>query len=197
MTKGQVYFIECSGRIKVGFSTDVQSRLRKFSTGSAFKFSLIGAIDGTKALERAIHQQLAVHRAHGEWFEDCSAVRLVIVDLLTSGPSAIGFIEPPVRNVAPHEVSASFHRPEPSVIHPIIVRIEACAERYLGPGAPYPQEVRAARTPEGFSLIYSAVTAVEQLIGSQPEISDVLPEAAAIATRLESDIAALFCSERV
>lgn len=196
MKTGQIYFIECAGRIKIGFSKNVQNRLRQFSTGSALKFDLLGAMNGTKELERAIHLHLVEHRAHGEWFDDCQAVREVMNNLLTFGPSYINFIEPDARQDVPTEIIPSNCRAEPSVMHPIIVRIEACAERYLGAGSPFDLSARVERTSEGFSLIYDAVTAAEQLIGAHRNIEEAIPEAAAIASRLERDIEALFSSAR-
>lgn len=87
-----VYFVECAGRIKIGFSNDVAARLRQLSTGAPGKLNLIATIEGPHRLERAIHRHLKAHRVKGEWFEDRPEVRTVIAELVASGATAIGFV---------------------------------------------------------------------------------------------------------
>lgn len=125
-----VYFVECAGRIKIGYAKDVKDRLKALSTGSAHNLTLLGAIDGSVHYERAIHKRLKHLRQRGEWFEDCKEVRDLLTLLQTNGPLAIGFSEPPV----PEK-----HRPQlqdekfwESPLRPVMTRIDACMDRYVG-----------------------------------------------------------------
>lgn len=82
MTMGRIYFLECAGRIKIGFSLDVEGRIRELSTGAPQPLVLIGSIEGTRSLEAQIHRHLVVHRASGEWFVDCHEVREAVASIL-------------------------------------------------------------------------------------------------------------------
>lgn len=88
---GKIYFVECAGAIKVGFSANLEKRLLNLTTGAPAKLTLLGSIDGPQTLESAIHAHLDIFRTTGEWFMDCDAVRNTINDLIEIGPSAIGF----------------------------------------------------------------------------------------------------------
>lgn len=135
MTTGKVYFVECAGRIKIGYTQDVASRLKSLATGAPAEMSILATVDGTVNFERAIHKDLAAYRVKGEWFRDCSEVRSLMADVVARGALAIGFVEPEVEqtrvSVAPPQA-----QPEPStgtsVLRPIYKRIDACMERYVG-----------------------------------------------------------------
>lgn len=104
-----VYFIECVGRIKIGYSTDVKGRMSALATGAPQRLTLIATIPGSPQFERAIHRHLASHRTNGEWFADCATVRDAIADLIARGPAAIGFLDegrpPPGRAASPVQVA--------------------------------------------------------------------------------------------
>lgn len=206
MKKDQVYFIECSGRIKIGFSTDVQSRLRSFSTGSALKFSLVAAIDGPRQLEKAIHKLLAEHRQHGEWFEDCPAVRETIAALLAEGHAAIGFVQQsaPAKSTSLREAHLR-HVPhvQDTPLRPAMIRIEACMQRHLGEFAIHSMAERRAVADRAFPLMHDALQSIGALVDALPDrratgelitVDEVLPEAAVIAGILEREMEALFAS---
>lgn len=74
----KVYFIECAGRIKIGFSKSLEDRLRDLSTGAPAKLNLLGTVEGDRALEAKLHRSLRIHRVSGEWFTDCEPVRAAI-----------------------------------------------------------------------------------------------------------------------
>lgn len=63
-----IYFIECSGRVKVGFSENPWARLGKVATDAPFPCELIGVADGDRSVEATIHDQWRHLRCHGEWF---------------------------------------------------------------------------------------------------------------------------------
>jgi hypothetical protein len=90
MSASSVYFIECAGRIKVGYSTNVGRRVRDLATAAPSAVALLGDIAGGLQAEAAIHRRLDAHRLNGEWFLDCPEVREVIADLMQHGVSAVG-----------------------------------------------------------------------------------------------------------
>ena len=62
-----IYFLESSnGLIKIGYSTDIERRIRQISTMSPVPVNLIATKKGSPQHERALHS--AFHRSHGEWF---------------------------------------------------------------------------------------------------------------------------------
>jgi hypothetical protein len=208
MTAGRVYFIECAGRIKIGFSRNVQARLRQFSTGSALKFSLIGEIDGTKNLEKAIHQKLAANREHGEWFRDCEEVRAILELIQRDGPSAIGFVEPDNR---PRTEEAAPYRAPPvrdSVLRSACIRIEACAERYMGEGVSSDRvnprtggHYSARRASVAMGMIHDVMERIEALIDGLPTsraagipatVDDIVPSVMTLVERLEIGVQRIF-----
>lgn len=88
-----VYFVECTGRIKIGFSANVGERMKQIATTAPGDLNLLATVEGSVRLERAIHRHLADHHLTREWFEDCSAVREVINALVAIGPAVIGFVD--------------------------------------------------------------------------------------------------------
>jgi hypothetical protein len=68
---GRVYFIRPEvrpGRMKIGYSTSPNSRLRALQIGSPDRLILVASFRGTPADERKMHRLLAPHRVSGEWF---------------------------------------------------------------------------------------------------------------------------------
>lgn len=65
-----VYFIrnDRSGDVKIGFSTDVRSRLGNLQTSQVDPLSLLRIIDGGPATERWLHRKFAHLSLRGEWF---------------------------------------------------------------------------------------------------------------------------------
>lgn len=53
-------------RVKIGTSVAPLSRLAQVNTGSPFRLGLLALLDVT---ERTAHDDLRIHRLHGEWFE--------------------------------------------------------------------------------------------------------------------------------
>lgn len=75
-----VYFVQGvdGGPIKIGYSWDVQTRVSALGVGSPVRLRVLAVIVGTGADEQELHQLLAVHRLHGEWFAPHSDVLAVI-----------------------------------------------------------------------------------------------------------------------
>ena len=67
----QIYFLRATsgeGPIKIGYSTNVQSRLESFMRWSPVPLAVILVIPGTSRLECNIHSCFADDHSHGEWF---------------------------------------------------------------------------------------------------------------------------------
>lgn len=67
-----IYFIECSGRIKIGFSLDAKSRLSKISADAPFPCVLLGVINGDRATEAELQAKWRHLHCHREWFAAAS-----------------------------------------------------------------------------------------------------------------------------
>lgn len=80
-----VYFIRVDKRVKIGFSHDVEKRLKGLKTACPSPPVLLGVIDGNRNTEAKIHAKLARHRATGEWFYYCDEVRFQIEALINQG----------------------------------------------------------------------------------------------------------------
>lgn len=71
----QIYFIAGAGLIKIGVSTNVQSRFRAIRNSSPVPVELLCATPGAIIDEHALHRRFSHLRRHGEWFEDCADIR--------------------------------------------------------------------------------------------------------------------------
>lgn len=83
----QVYFAECNGAIKIGFTATLAKRITHLQTASAFPVTLIDAVAGDRATEQALHRKLDAFRLEGEWFKDCPEVRAAIQNSLNNFPA--------------------------------------------------------------------------------------------------------------
>lgn len=65
-----IYFLHApkAQRIKIGFSKDVDSRVRRLRNSSAEALDLLVVVRGSREHERAFHICFARLRQHGEWF---------------------------------------------------------------------------------------------------------------------------------
>ncbi len=64
-----VYFAESVGRVKIGWSKKVATRIAQLQTGCPDPIRLLGTTPGGLGLERRLHEQFASARVGGEWFE--------------------------------------------------------------------------------------------------------------------------------
>ncbi|MBX9883847.1 MAG: GIY-YIG nuclease family protein, partial [Novosphingobium sp.] len=71
----KVYFIAGGGLIKIGYSRKFEARLKTLQMATPHPLEVIATFPGGISLEEQIHLELQEHRRHGEWFEDCPAVR--------------------------------------------------------------------------------------------------------------------------
>lgn len=85
-----VYFIGPKdlriGRVKIGFtSTGVRGRLASLQTGSPYPLGIYAYVEGTLALERALHEAFSPLRLQGEWFSLEYKLLSLVCDLI-GGP---------------------------------------------------------------------------------------------------------------
>jgi hypothetical protein len=75
-----VYFIQAGegGRIKIGFASIPERRISYLRRFSGPDLIVLAVIEGVRAVEYRIHQELAAHRAHDEWFEPTAEVLEVV-----------------------------------------------------------------------------------------------------------------------
>ena len=67
---GYVYFIQgkSGGKIKIGYSENVDYRIKELQVGYPDKLVLLGKINGSYEIESKIHDELKDYQTHGEWF---------------------------------------------------------------------------------------------------------------------------------
>jgi Meiotically Up-regulated Gene 113 (MUG113) protein len=72
--EGVIYYVadEAGGPVKIGFTQDLQNRLRVLQTGQHRKLILLASHPGTQVDEASIHLRFAGCRAKGEWFSPSS-----------------------------------------------------------------------------------------------------------------------------
>lgn len=67
-----VYFVGniTDNSIKIGYSSNIQKRIKQLSTGSSQRLTLLGYIESEKSLEKELHIKFSHHRirSNGEWF---------------------------------------------------------------------------------------------------------------------------------
>ena len=68
--QSNVYFAQPigGGLIKIGFATNLRSRMARLQAMSPIPLGLLGSMTGDVSFERVLHVLFDAHRAHGEWF---------------------------------------------------------------------------------------------------------------------------------
>jgi hypothetical protein len=77
-----VYFAECDGLVKIGWSKKVATRLAQLQTGNPTPIRLLATTPGGLTVERRTHERFAAARLSGEWFELTSELREHIESLV-------------------------------------------------------------------------------------------------------------------
>lgn len=69
--KGFVYFVSAPGQgIKIGFTTNLNSRMKSLQTASPHKLELVGRLENVAQEEETrAHEAFYQYRLEGEWFE--------------------------------------------------------------------------------------------------------------------------------
>lgn len=63
-----VYLVSSGNKYKIGFSTNIERRVRAFNTASPIPFRILAIVPGGKALEGDLHKQFQDRYVSGEWF---------------------------------------------------------------------------------------------------------------------------------
>lgn len=83
----QIYFITAGdGLVKIGFSIDVEKRIRSLATGSSAELQILLTINGTRSDEKALHQSFKADRVRREWFRLSPAIQAFIAKHKTDPP---------------------------------------------------------------------------------------------------------------
>lgn len=85
-TRGYIYFLHAKEvrRIKIGFTTNLNARLRELKMGSPTELILFNYVRGTFHLEQVLLGVFAKYRLHGEWFESSEDI-IKFVEKLETG----------------------------------------------------------------------------------------------------------------
>jgi len=77
-----VYFIRAGvdGPIKIGYTRYPRRRISNLQTASPVQLRLVAVIEGRRADEAKLHEDLRAYRIRGEWFADCPEVRAAIAN---------------------------------------------------------------------------------------------------------------------
>jgi hypothetical protein len=73
---GRIYFIQQgeNGAIKIGYTTNPEKRLKALATASPYRLHVRLVIEGSKKLEKDLHNKFAQWQLDGEWFEPCQEI---------------------------------------------------------------------------------------------------------------------------
>lgn len=80
---GHVYFLRIGDRVKIGFSTDPDRRIRNLETQGGSRADEVVTRRGSRALEAKLHRQFEHLRLDGEWFTMDDGIRQMM-DMLSS-----------------------------------------------------------------------------------------------------------------
>lgn len=76
-----IYFIKHTEYVKIGYTSDILSRLSGLQVSCPIKLSLLGLIDGTIEDEQDLHKKFIQLKTSGEWFKYTSEMEDFIQSL--------------------------------------------------------------------------------------------------------------------
>lgn len=103
MSESVVYAIAAEHMVKIGFTTNLDKRMRAIQTGCPFPIVCLGTAPGGQLLERALHRQFCRSRRHGEWFELTGVERTELLRRLSGQPYFIKLPRAGRRQMLPAE----------------------------------------------------------------------------------------------
>lgn len=101
---GTVYYIRCDGFFKIGWASDLASRMKQYPPTA----TLVAAHPGTRDDEAKLHKRFAVHRTHGrEWFTQAPVIRDHVAAVVREHgePPAVTVGARPAETPRPHSMS--------------------------------------------------------------------------------------------
>jgi hypothetical protein len=72
---------DATSLVKIGFATDLRTRLSSLNTASPFQLNYEWTFRGLKEDERAIQRMLKAHQYNREWFRMCDEIEEFLWDL--------------------------------------------------------------------------------------------------------------------
>jgi len=78
---GVVYFIKSGPLVKIGFTTNLATRMEKIRNGNPHELTLLGSMPGTDDSELFLHQMFSAYRTTGEWFRIEGALDVFLAGL--------------------------------------------------------------------------------------------------------------------
>lgn len=78
-----VYAIATGGLIKIGFTSNLQRRIKQLC--HILKYEVVGFAPGGRAEERAVHHKLRAYRVKDEWFHDNDGIRAELRQIFSEG----------------------------------------------------------------------------------------------------------------
>lgn len=121
----RVYFIQMENKIKIGSSFDTNRRLFELQITSASKLTLLGEIDGSVKVEKALHSRFAHLREEGEWFRAENELKEFVKNVLQSSPkdgSSLGQasskVDSTLDNLVPLNPESGIPLPESGILNP-------------------------------------------------------------------------------
>ena len=69
-----VYFIKAQDLIKIGYSANVERRVRAVLSPFQDGGEILAVMPGDRALEAFLHAKFSSHHSHGEWFFPCEDI---------------------------------------------------------------------------------------------------------------------------
>lgn len=76
-----LYFIKCGDAVKIGMSSDPESRMQTLATGAPGKLFLLAKIPNSGGLEAECHKKLSHIHITGEWFRYTDEIVRLIGEL--------------------------------------------------------------------------------------------------------------------
>ena len=78
---GDLYFVRAGNAVKIGRTTNMETRLRHIQAHNHERVELAVLVEGGGWMERDYHARFRARRLHGEWFERCPEIEAEIARL--------------------------------------------------------------------------------------------------------------------
>lgn len=84
-----IYFIQCNDYVKVGYTSNLKSRMKDYVTENPYPTKLLHILNGGYDIERKIHKQLKKFKHRGEWFLYTAEVKDKIAFIIAENKSNV------------------------------------------------------------------------------------------------------------
>lgn len=151
---GKIYFVSAPGRIKIGFTSNPESRLRKLRNDDMEPLEVIGIADGNGRTEHRLHDMVRQFCIKGEWFRDCPEVRAVINDFL-NGKLVFDKFGQDLEVIKPRPIASDYGTRQNNIVSSALAEASALCEEITQ---------RIARREPVSDLVRSACFLTEKII---------------------------------